>query len=158
MTEVLICINCGNGVIFDEDVKKFCCPVCDESTFIQPGDAERLHPSVKSGELGISVSRLEPKQWLIIKRNSLVQQIEIHLSKPAHKIDWDADSNHPKFQKKLAKLGSMLADVEMQLTETCEGCGGEIIDPLLLHYGGFLVYVPDNGLCSQELESCEVKQ
>ena len=51
----------------------------------------------------------------------------------------------------IEELESRVLDIEYSMVKTCEGCGGEIIPDEIdeLHY------IPENGLCAGELDSCE---
>tara|TARA_B100001778_G_scaffold55736_1_gene42763 strand:- start:384 stop:644 length:261 start_codon:yes stop_codon:yes gene_type:complete len=48
------------------------------------------------------------------------------------------------------QLEERVLDIERSMVKTCEGCGGEIIPDEFdeLHYE------PENGLCANELDSC----
>ncbi len=124
----LVCLNCGNGL--------------------------RHHPAERCLVCGNEIFLREDHVKTIENHRALISQVEIHMNNPHWMIDWEIDFPRSPKREVLAKLGEQILALEVQMTSTCTGCGGEIIEEALDY--GFLIHVPENGLCAFELDACRL--
>lgn len=122
----LVCLNCGNILRHSSPGR---CLVCENDVFLREDHVKTIE-----------------------NHRTLVSQVEIHMQTPYWTIDWEVDVPRSPKREILEKLGEKILALEEQMTSTCEGCGGEIIEEALEY--GFLIHVPENGLCAFELDAC----